>query len=50
MILKKIGGPLLAGALAGCMVLMLLHPEASLAAALRGLAVWWDVLFPSLFP
>ncbi|XMB28957.1 sporulation integral membrane protein YlbJ [Paenibacillus sp. BR2-3] len=29
---------------------MLIHPEASLAAAVRGLAVWWDVLFPSLFP
>lgn len=50
MTFKKIGGPLLAGALGTCMVLMLVHPEASLAAALRGLTVWWDVLFPSLFP
>jgi len=36
--------------LAGCLLLMLIHPEASLSAAVRGLAVWWDVLFPSLFP
>lgn len=50
MTFKKIGGPLLAGALAACMLLMLIHPGASLEAALRGLAVWWDVLFPSLFP
>jgi len=50
MTFKKIGGPLLGFILAGCMLLMLLHPEASLAAALRGLAIWWDVLFTSLFP
>ncbi|MBT2291899.1 sporulation integral membrane protein YlbJ [Paenibacillus albidus] len=50
MTLRKFGGPVLAFALAGCMLLMLIHPEASLQAALRGLAVWWDVLFPSLFP
>jgi sporulation integral membrane protein YlbJ len=50
MTFKKIGGPLLAVTFAGFMLLMLLHPEASLAAALRGLAIWWDVLFPSLFP
>jgi sporulation integral membrane protein YlbJ len=50
MTFKKIGGPLLGLTLAGCMLLMLLHPEASLGAALRGLAIWWDVLFPSLFP
>lgn len=47
---KKIHGPLLAVGLAGCMLLLLIHPEASLSAALRGLTVWWDVLFPSLFP
>ncbi len=47
---KKIHGPLLALGLAGCMLLLLIHPEASLSAALRGLTVWWDVLFPSLFP
>ncbi|WNS47090.1 sporulation integral membrane protein YlbJ [Paenibacillus sp. MMS20-IR301] len=32
------------------MLLMLIHPASSLDAALRGLSVWWDVLFPSLFP
>lgn len=50
MTLNKIGGPLLGIVLAGCMLLMLIHPSSSLDAALRGLAVWWDVLFPSLFP
>ncbi|MRN56489.1 sporulation integral membrane protein YlbJ [Paenibacillus monticola] len=48
--IKKIHGPLLALGLAGCMLLLLIHPEASFTAALRGLTVWWDVLFPSLFP
>ncbi|NQX45658.1 sporulation integral membrane protein YlbJ [Paenibacillus tritici] len=50
MTLKKLSGPLLGIVLAGCMLLMLVHPSSSLDAALRGLAVWWDVLFPSLFP
>lgn len=50
MTLNKIASPLLGIVLAGCMLLMLLHPSSSLDAALRGLAVWWDVLFPSLFP
>lgn len=50
MILNKHAGLLLGSVLAGCMLLMLIHPGGSLDAALRGLAVWWDVLFPSLFP
>ncbi|NGM84749.1 sporulation integral membrane protein YlbJ [Paenibacillus sp. 7124] len=50
MTLNKLKGPFLALVLAGCMLLLLLHPEAALSAALRGLAIWWDVLFPSLFP
>lgn len=50
MLLNKMAGPLLGFALAGCMLLILVHPASSLDAALRGLAVWWDVLFPSLFP
>jgi sporulation integral membrane protein YlbJ len=29
---------------------MALHPLATLQAGVRGLAIWWDVLFPSLFP
>ncbi|KGE20844.1 sporulation integral membrane protein YlbJ [Paenibacillus wynnii] len=48
---KRLYGPsLLTLGLAGCLLLMLIYPEASLAAAVRGIAVWWDVLFPSLFP
>lgn len=31
-------------------VLMACYPEASWQAGVRGLAIWWDVLFPSLFP
>jgi len=31
-------------------VMMLIYPAASWAAGVRGLAIWWDVLFPSLFP
>lgn len=31
-------------------VLMIGYPEASWQAGIRGLAIWWDVLFPSLFP
>lgn len=50
MLLKKISGPLLGLIFAGCILLMLAHPASALAAALRGLAIWWDVLFPSLFP
>ncbi len=31
-------------------LLMLAFPRASWDAGIRGLAIWWDVLFPSLFP
>lgn len=31
-------------------LLMAVHPLATLQAGVRGLAIWWDVLFPSLFP
>ncbi|MCK8489296.1 sporulation integral membrane protein YlbJ [Paenibacillus sp. MBLB2552] len=31
-------------------VVMIGYPEASWQAGVRGLAIWWDVLFPSLFP
>lgn len=30
--------------------LILAMPGAALAASLRGVAIWWDVLFPALFP
>lgn len=29
---------------------MVLYPKDSLTAALQGLAIWWDILFPALFP
>lgn len=31
-------------------LLMIAYPAAVLAASSRGLAIWWDVLFPSLLP
>lgn len=31
-------------------LLMAVFPEAALHSSIRGLAIWWDVLFPSLFP
>lgn len=31
-------------------LLMLAHPSAGVKAAVRGIAIWWDVLFPALFP
>lgn len=31
-------------------ILMLLFPQQALTASLRGLAIWWEVLFPALFP
>jgi sporulation integral membrane protein YlbJ len=31
-------------------VLLILFPFQSLSAALRGVSIWWDVLFPALFP
>lgn len=42
--------PLLALVMASCLLLIFIHPQATLSAAVRGLAIWWDVLFPSLFP
>lgn len=41
---------LLAIAAVASAMLMLWYPAQSLAAAVRGLAIWWDVLFPALFP
>jgi sporulation integral membrane protein YlbJ len=34
----------------GIMLLILVYPSDSVQAGLRGVAIWWDVLFPSLFP
>ncbi|WFB57807.1 sporulation integral membrane protein YlbJ [Paenibacillus sp. BR1-192] len=50
MTMKKMGWLMLVSALISVIVLMALFPEAALQSALRGLAIWWDVLFPSLFP
>lgn len=50
MTMKKIGLVLLMTGLLSIIFLMARYPEAALQSALRGLAIWWDVLFPSLFP
>ncbi|MDF2924060.1 MAG: rane protein [Paenibacillaceae bacterium] len=31
-------------------VMLLLYPVESIHASIRGILIWWDVLFPSLFP
>lgn len=48
--LKRWSPHLLLIALIVMALLMLLYPRASWEAGTRGLAIWWDVLFPSLFP
>ncbi|USB32568.1 sporulation integral membrane protein YlbJ [Paenibacillus sp. YPG26] len=50
MMLKKWGVLLLLIGLTLLFGLMLTYPDSSWKAAVRGLAIWWDVLFPSLFP
>lgn len=50
MFMNKIGWLMLVSALLSVIVLMALFPDAALQSALRGLTIWWDVLFPSLFP
>lgn len=42
--------PLLGGTALILAALMVAYPKASWDASVRGLAIWWDVLFPSLFP
>lgn len=41
---------LMVAAMTALLILMLAFPEASWEAGVAGLAIWWDVLFPSLFP
>lgn len=43
---------LILAATALCLVLLLslIYPAESLEAAVKGCAIWWDVLFPALFP
>jgi sporulation integral membrane protein YlbJ len=36
--------------LAAVAVLLLAYPQQCLTAALRGVSIWWDVLFPALLP
>ncbi|KZS45357.1 sporulation integral membrane protein YlbJ [Paenibacillus glucanolyticus] len=50
MTMKKMGWFMLVTALLSVIILMAVFPDAALQSALRGLAIWWDVLFPSLFP
>ncbi|AJS60087.1 sporulation integral membrane protein YlbJ [Paenibacillus sp. IHBB 10380] len=50
MTIKSLNIMVLITLLMGLCILMLSYPEAYFEAALRGLAIWWDVLFPSLFP
>ncbi|AOZ93528.1 sporulation integral membrane protein YlbJ [Paenibacillus crassostreae] len=44
------GAPLFIFGLLALSILMFIFPNAYLEAALRGMVIWWDVLFPSLFP
>lgn len=39
-----------AAALLALAAMMLLYPAPALTAALRGLSIWWDILFPALVP
>ncbi|MFD3260296.1 sporulation integral membrane protein YlbJ [Paenibacillus lentus] len=48
--LARITMSLMVIAMAAIGVLMLTYPEASWEAGVTGLAIWWEVLFPSLFP
>ncbi|MFC7678212.1 sporulation integral membrane protein YlbJ [Paenibacillus sp. GCM10028914] len=50
MTMKKLSWILLITGLFSVIILMAVYPEAVLQSALRGLEIWWEVLFPSLFP
>ncbi|MDF2959266.1 MAG: rane protein [Paenibacillus sp.] len=51
MLLKRFPAAYLIALLAlGLMSLMLFFPAESFQASLKGLSIWWDVLFPALFP
>lgn len=50
MTMKKMGWIFLMTGLFSIVALMAIFPEAALQSAIRGLSIWWDVLFPSLFP
>lgn len=40
----------IAAAISMFILLMMIYPNTVLTASTRGLAIWWDVLFPSLLP
>ena len=42
--------PLLALITCAIALCMIIFPNATLDSSVRGLAIWWDVLFPALFP
>lgn len=44
--------PIVLIALCGLMliILMVIFPETAISAAVRGLSIWWDILFPALLP
>ncbi|WP_211184477.1 sporulation integral membrane protein YlbJ [Paenibacillus lemnae] len=48
--MKKLYLSLMVFMMMSLVVLMGIYPEPALTAAVRGLSIWWDVLFPSLFP
>ncbi|WP_223067598.1 sporulation integral membrane protein YlbJ [Paenibacillus caui] len=48
--ISRLGLPIILLGLAALSLLALAFPQSSLDAAVRGLTIWWDVLFPSLFP
>jgi sporulation integral membrane protein YlbJ len=33
-----------------CLFMLLRHPKPGFEAALQGIGIWWDILFPALFP
>lgn len=50
MVAKRLTAVLFLFAVLLLILLMALYPTASWQAGVRGLAIWWDVLFPSLLP
>lgn len=50
MLISRLRLPAIVLGLAAMCLLMLTFPQSSWQAAVRGLSIWWDVLFPSLFP
>lgn len=40
----------LAATALACLVMLLIYPAEGMSAAIRGISIWWDILFPALFP